>query len=274
MPDNLLSPEYGLSNSKLQECTANPSDVMNGKTFYSGDKTKKTGTMANRGFEQIGGGFAWDNDYVYIQPIPEGYYYNDNPDAAPWNPRVKIEKQKMFDLLGGNYTEGIAEGIACDESYLYLQPIPEGYYHRINQENWWDPRVKIDKQKLWELLGGNHSGWSTTINPGGSVIIPRGYHDGEHRVYASSIQDTVKTASFNLSLYSEGAPYGGIEEKWWSPGGTVIGMTNCNLQADTQSGNSNATDIYCEISNGQVHFVTNFTHRGGWTYAKGTVVYI
>ena len=45
MPDNLLSPEYGLSKSKLEECTANPSDVINGKTFYSGDKTKKTGTL-------------------------------------------------------------------------------------------------------------------------------------------------------------------------------------------------------------------------------------
>ena len=46
MPDKLLSPEYGLSNSKLEECTANPSDVMNGKTFYSGDKSKKTGTFS------------------------------------------------------------------------------------------------------------------------------------------------------------------------------------------------------------------------------------
>ena len=49
MPDKLLSPEYGLSNSKLEECTANPSDVMNGKTFYSGDKTKKTGTFSFTG---------------------------------------------------------------------------------------------------------------------------------------------------------------------------------------------------------------------------------
>lgn len=45
MPDKLLSPEYGLSNSKLEECTANPSDVLNGKTFYSGDKSKKTGSL-------------------------------------------------------------------------------------------------------------------------------------------------------------------------------------------------------------------------------------
>ncbi len=49
MPDNLLSHEYGLSNARLQECNASPSDVMNGKTFYSGDKTKKTGTFSFTG---------------------------------------------------------------------------------------------------------------------------------------------------------------------------------------------------------------------------------
>lgn len=49
MPTNLLSPEYGLSNSKLDDCTANPSDVMNGKTFYSGDKNKKTGSFSFTG---------------------------------------------------------------------------------------------------------------------------------------------------------------------------------------------------------------------------------
>ena len=44
MPITLLSPEYGLSNSKLEECTANPSDVRSGKTFYAGNKELKTGT--------------------------------------------------------------------------------------------------------------------------------------------------------------------------------------------------------------------------------------
>ena len=54
MPDKLLSPEYGLSNARLQECTANPSDVISGKTFYSGDKNKKTGVMPDYGYEPIG----------------------------------------------------------------------------------------------------------------------------------------------------------------------------------------------------------------------------
>ena len=36
MPDDLLSPEYGLSNSKLEECTANPSDVRIGSQSTDG----------------------------------------------------------------------------------------------------------------------------------------------------------------------------------------------------------------------------------------------
>ena len=44
MPTNLLSPEYGLSNSKLEECTATEADVLSGKTFYSRSTEIKTGT--------------------------------------------------------------------------------------------------------------------------------------------------------------------------------------------------------------------------------------
>ena len=42
MPDKLLSPEYGLSNSKLEECNTSSSDVRSGKTFYSGDTSDRS----------------------------------------------------------------------------------------------------------------------------------------------------------------------------------------------------------------------------------------
>lgn len=72
MPTNLLSPEYGLSNSKLEECTANPSDVMNGKTFYSGDKTKKTGTFRFNGSAEPGDVAEGKTFYNYSQSIVTG----------------------------------------------------------------------------------------------------------------------------------------------------------------------------------------------------------
>ena len=45
MPTDLLSEVTGLSASKLGQATATERDVLVGKTFYSGDKNLKTGTM-------------------------------------------------------------------------------------------------------------------------------------------------------------------------------------------------------------------------------------
>ena len=44
MPSNLLNELPGLTKSKLTLATATENDVVTGKTFYSGDKTLKTGT--------------------------------------------------------------------------------------------------------------------------------------------------------------------------------------------------------------------------------------
>ena len=127
----------------------------------------------------------------------------------------------------------------------------------------------LDNDKL-----PNNIGWQYTINPGGSVIIPKGYHDGQHRVYANNVQSQLKSASFNLSLNSGGVAYGEVKESWWSPGGTVIGMTRCQIRTDTESGEASANWTRCTVENGQVHFVNSFTHRGGQAYASGDVVFI
>lgn len=88
-----------------------------------------------------------------------------------------------------------------------------------------------------------------------------------------NVQAQFKTASFNLSLNSGGVSYGEVLEKWWSPGGTVIGMTKCQIRTDTESGEASANWTRCTVENGQIHFVNSFTHRGGQAYAEGTVVY-
>ena len=45
MPDLFLSETTGLTNSKLSIATATPSDVLEGKIFYSGDDTLQTGIL-------------------------------------------------------------------------------------------------------------------------------------------------------------------------------------------------------------------------------------
>lgn len=57
----------GLSNGKLALANAALAEVLSGKTFYSGDKTLKTGTMPNRG--------AWNGVYSNADvTIPKGYH--------------------------------------------------------------------------------------------------------------------------------------------------------------------------------------------------------
>ena len=90
----------------------------------------------------------------------------------------------------------------------------------------------------------------------------------------NNVQGQFKTASFNLHLTSGGVEYGEILDTWWSPGGTVIGMTKCQIRTDTESGESSANWTRCTVENGQVHFVNSFTHRGGQAYASGDVVFI
>ena len=45
MAESLLTPLYGISNTRLQEATAIESHVLQGDTFYAGDKTLRTGTL-------------------------------------------------------------------------------------------------------------------------------------------------------------------------------------------------------------------------------------
>ena len=176
MPDKLLGPEYGLSNSKLEECTANPSDVLSGKTFYAGDKTLKTGSFnlgsANATPDKVLNGTS---------------FYSNGNKSLQWGTIWPYDAQ----------TWASADPIADGANFRI--PFPAGAY--LNKANSGYPEILVTGQ---------------------------------------SIQAKYKTASFNLSLFS---------------------------------GDACANESYCEISNGQVHFVTNYTHRGGWTYAEGTVVY-
>ncbi len=208
MSEILLGPSNGLSNSKLSQANAAASDVLSGKTFYAGDKTLKTGSMVNRGIEQIGGGFAWDNDYVYIQPIPAGYYYNDNPVNSAWNPRVKVQKQKMFDLLGGN-----------------------------------------------------HSGWGATINPGESVAIPAGYHNGTGRVYANpatyngySMVELRAESSGNEYVSGNSTAYASGTIKWCPTGRVAYSPDDSSVYIEVTGYSGNAINYRWSAHNFGIRF--------------------
>ena len=132
MPDKLLSPEYGLSNSKLEECNTSPSDVRSGKTFYSGDKNKKTGNLVDHGSitdvvsvvratdQSLG-----DRAFIRIQP---GIY---TTNASSGYPEVSIPFYDMISQLGVDrgqyqYAGGIGSGTDEHGKYYAFNRIPEG----------------------------------------------------------------------------------------------------------------------------------------------------
>ena len=69
----------GLSDTELRKATAATGKVVQGETFYAGDKTLKTGTMPNKAgaLQQTGSMVADDTNKRLIMPIPssaKGYY--------------------------------------------------------------------------------------------------------------------------------------------------------------------------------------------------------
>ena len=204
MPTKLLSPEYGLSNSKLEECNASSSDVRNGKTFYSGDKNKKTGNLVDHGHitdvvsvvratdQSLG-----DRAFIRIQP---GVY---TTLAGSGYPEVSIPFYDLISQLGvdrGQYQYAGGIGAGTDENGVYyaLNAIPEGYYRSNGAD--WAPEVRISEERYIGFVpGGNRGAWNATINPGDTVKIPQGYHNGSGKVTANTVNPNMKLVNRTVS---------------------------------------------------------------------------
>ena len=73
MPDNLLSPSYGIPSSLLEDLTATTGDVLSGKTYLGSDGEVHSGTMTNRTYG-TGTSFDKSGSNVIIDGLPEGHY--------------------------------------------------------------------------------------------------------------------------------------------------------------------------------------------------------
>lgn len=80
----------GLGSSKLSAATAATGNVLSGKTFYSGDKTLKAGTMPSRASVSTASAVTYDGVRV-IGRFPNGYYPNyDSSGAALYLPNANV----------------------------------------------------------------------------------------------------------------------------------------------------------------------------------------
>lgn len=91
----------GIGLTKLALANATADQVSNGRTFYAGNKTLKTGSLQERGQYQyaggIGGGGNGATAYVAFNNIPEGIY---RKNGADWAPEIRASKTDVYGYLG------------------------------------------------------------------------------------------------------------------------------------------------------------------------------
>ena len=167
----------GLTASKLALATAPEAYVLEGRKFYAGNKTLRTGTMKDRGQAQYGGVGA-GGDYIAINGLPEGYYWSG---GQAWAPEARA---KMTEF-------GTAPAWALLEGY------------------------NMTSAAGLRVSGGmtNRGNWGAQIAPGGLVTVPPGYHAGGGQVsarkataaYAHYMNDMGSENTLNYSHTFSGA---------------------------------------------------------------------
>lgn len=162
----LMSASGGLTLGKLKLANAQESDVSSGKTFYSGDKLIKTGTLVERGQYQYAGGIGGGSDYIALNRIPEGIYRaNGAPD---WAPEIRV---KMTDLSKYmiNGIQRIAKASIGDFEGLTL-----------------NTTISDNKYKCLLMFIGDRSAGTPTVNISNALwtkfedLYFDGYSGGEH----------------------------------------------------------------------------------------------
>lgn len=183
----------GVGVSKLAATTAVPADVVQGKTFYSKDKTLKTGTLTDKPALNDAVSVGNDGNYLYAR-INVGAYRTKQSTGYP---EIRFPNSDAIENIpGGN--NGAWSGTYSGSNVT----IPKGYHNGNgsvgvaggNRGNWNGTYSGSDVTipqgyhagggKVG-VAGGNKGAWGSTINPGGSVTIPKGYHNGSGVVKAN-----------------------------------------------------------------------------------------
>lgn len=101
MPEKLLCPSYGLSNSDLQRATAVESQVLQGQTFYSGNKNIRIGSMKSHGDGTECNSIGIDGNNIYVR-IDPGAYLQTAPSSG--YPEIICNIDSVRDVIGINIT--------------------------------------------------------------------------------------------------------------------------------------------------------------------------
>lgn len=232
----------GIGVSKLAATTALPADVVSGKTFYSKDKTLKTGTITDRAALTDAVNVGNDGNYLYAR-IPQGAYRTNQSTGYP---EIRFPTSSAIaNIPGGN--NGAWNGTYSGSNVT----IPQGYHNGGGSVG---------------VAGGNRGAWGTTINPGGSVTIPQGYHSGGGVVRANGggswpLRHMGFDGDNQLKTYSVGAPDGEGTYVWVFEG--IVSWGNDNSGLEFHFFEHNFGPVYGErnshITSGSNHFTSSTT---------------
>lgn len=232
----------GVGVSKLAATTAVPADVVQGKTFYSKDKTLKTGTIVDRPALNDAVSVGNDGSYIYYR-INQGAY---RTNQASGYPEIRASNNSVIsNIPGGN--NGAWSGTYSGSNVT----IPKGYHNGSGSVG---------------VAGGNRGNWGTTINPGGSVTIPQGYHAGGGVVRSNGggswpLRHMGFDGNNQLGTYTVGAPDGEGTYVWVFEG--IVSWGNDNSGLEFHFFENNFGPVYGErnshITSGKNYFTSGTT---------------
>ena len=90
----------GVGLSRLALANATADQVSNGRTFYAGDKTLKTGSLQERGQYQSVNTVGQGSGYIAINNIPEGIY---RKNGESWAPEIRVNEDTLINYVVDHY---------------------------------------------------------------------------------------------------------------------------------------------------------------------------
>lgn len=158
----------------LEETTATAGDILKGKTANDGEGEQIIGTLELTGDADAGEVLSGKTFYTTNPKSKQtGTMVNNGrwPDAE----KLTLEGSKIWMYKTSGYTEG-GLGIAASN----LGNASSG--HVLSG-------VSASSSNGLKFSGTmtNRGAWGTTLNPGGSVTVPQGYHSGGGKVKARAV---------------------------------------------------------------------------------------